>query len=146
MSAERAQRRELPGALGDGDRKRVGDHEAADEECHAGEGQEELLEEADELVRIRGVFLSRFGARRDLPRPAEGSAGSWSSSCGSLTPGFAATAISSSFPCWRRGAAQSARLEAGERRAADRGHKYPPEIRRRGAPPVGLRADLPVRA
>ena len=54
--AERAQRRELARALGDRDRERVRDHEAADEERDAAEREQEVLQEADEARRVRRVL------------------------------------------------------------------------------------------
>ena len=97
--AERAERRELACPLGDRDRERVRDHERADEERDAAEGEQELLQEGDELVGVlrrppapapspvRTCVLGRQD-RRDLARRA--SPGE--------TPGLAATAISSSLP------------------------------------------------
>ena len=51
--ADRAQRRELARALGDRDRERVRDHEAADEERDAAEREQEAAQERDERVRVR---------------------------------------------------------------------------------------------
>src|SRR5205085_6393485 len=59
-----AQRRELARALRDRDRQRVRDHEAPDEERDAAEGEQELLQEADEALRVLGVL-----ARLRLTRP-----------------------------------------------------------------------------
>ena len=58
--AERAQRRELAHPLGDRDRERVRDHEGADEERDAREGEQDVLEEGDEAARS---FLSSFDLR-----------------------------------------------------------------------------------
>ena len=61
--ADRAQRRELAGPLRNGDRQRVRDHERADEQRDAAEGEQEALEEAEEarLARIL-VGLTFSGA------------------------------------------------------------------------------------
>ena len=56
-AAEGPDRRELAGALRDRDRERVRDHEAADEERDARKGEQEALEEGDELVRVLGVLF-----------------------------------------------------------------------------------------
>ena len=64
--AERPDRRELARALRDRDRERVRDHEAADEERDAGEGEQEALEEGDELVRVGRVLLRLLGGELDL--------------------------------------------------------------------------------
>ena len=48
-SADRAQGRELPRALGNGDGERVRDHEGADEQRDAAEGEQEALEEVRKL-------------------------------------------------------------------------------------------------
>ena len=58
--AERAQRRELARALGDGDRERVGDHEAADEQGDPAEGEQEVPEDVEETVRCH--LYQRVGA------------------------------------------------------------------------------------
>ena len=96
--AERAQRRELARPLRDRDRERVRDHEAADEERDAAEREQELLQERDERVRVRRVLLSP--ARSPVRACAVGGriARICCSSSASDTPGFAATAISSSLP------------------------------------------------
>ena len=55
--AERPQRRELPRPLGDRDRERVRDHEGADEERDAAEGEQELLQErGSSFVSLASVF------------------------------------------------------------------------------------------
>jgi len=43
--------------LRDGDRERVGDHEAADEESDAAKTKQELLEEGNERIRVLAVLL-----------------------------------------------------------------------------------------
>ena len=53
--AEGAQRGELTHALGDGDRERVGDHEAADEQRDAAEAEQEVLEDVHALLRVLAV-------------------------------------------------------------------------------------------
>ena len=70
--ADRPERRELPRALGDRDRQRVGDDERADEERDPSEREEEGPEEGDELVRVLGIRLRLLtaglylcGARQD---------------------------------------------------------------------------------
>ena len=55
--AERAQRRKLARALSDGDRERVGDHEAADEQGDPAEGEQEVPEDVEEPVRVVGLLL-----------------------------------------------------------------------------------------
>ncbi len=57
---------ELAGALGDRDRQRVGDHEAADEQRHAGEHEQERLEERQEARDRGGVLLGLLGAGAHL--------------------------------------------------------------------------------
>ena len=49
--ADGAQRRELARALGDRDRERVRDHERADEQRDAAEGEQEVLEERELVAR-----------------------------------------------------------------------------------------------
>ena len=53
--AERAQRGELTHPLGDRDRERVGDHEAADEERDAAEAEQDVLEDAQPILRLLAV-------------------------------------------------------------------------------------------
>ena len=68
---QRAQGRQFPGALGDRDRQRVGDHEAAHEQGDAAEGEQEVLEDVEEPGRVLGGLLrlglagSHLGARRE---------------------------------------------------------------------------------
>ena len=96
--AERAQGRELAGALRDRDRERVGDHERADEERNAREREQERLQEADEAVRVLRV-ARRLGVRRSSPGcRAAGSGGSPRRARSGETPLFAPTRIWSSLP------------------------------------------------
>ena len=96
-AAERSQRGELARPLRDRDRERVRDHEAADEQRDPGEGEQEALEEGDELVRVGRVLRRlRRAVRTCVPREHRRDV---ASSCASLTPGLAAaTAIWSSLP------------------------------------------------
>ena len=55
--ADRAQRRELAGPLRNGDRQRVRDHERADEQRDAAEGEQEALEEAEEALRLARILV-----------------------------------------------------------------------------------------
>ena len=66
--ADRPQRRELAGPLSDRDRQRVGDHERADEEGDAAEGEQEVLQEAGEALRVARVRLRLVRAAPDLRR------------------------------------------------------------------------------
>ena len=67
-AAERPDRGELARPLRDRDRERVRDHEAADEERDPREGEQEALEEGDELVRPLGVLLRLLGRERPRAR------------------------------------------------------------------------------
>ncbi len=71
--AERAQRGELTRPLRDRDRQRVDDHEGADEERHDAEREQEVLQERDELVRLRGVLACLRVTGADLGARAAGS-------------------------------------------------------------------------
>ena len=64
--AERAQRRELPRALGDGDRERVEDHERAHEQRDAAEAEQEVRDELQALVDVLGVGRGLLVAGLDL--------------------------------------------------------------------------------
>ena len=66
--AERAQRRELAHALSDRDRERVRDHEATDEEREAAEPEQEVLDEAQAILRLLAVRGRLSGAGLDLRR------------------------------------------------------------------------------
>ena len=99
--AERPDRRELARPLGDRDRERVRDHEAADEERDPAKTSRKIRKNADELVRVRGVVLGLLrreldlgGGRQDLLDLLD--------ELVSETPGAAATAISSSLPCFSK--------------------------------------------
>jgi hypothetical protein len=63
---ERPKRCELARPLCDGDRKRVRDHEAANEKGDAAETEQELLEEGDEFVGVLGVLVCLRLARTHL--------------------------------------------------------------------------------
>ncbi len=96
--ADRSQGRELARPLRDRDRERVRDHERADEERDAAEREQERLQEGDELVGVLGVGAGLL-LRRSAPGcSGAGSRGSRRRAAWSETPGFAATAISSSLP------------------------------------------------
>ena len=47
----------LAGPLRNGDRQRVGDHERADEQRDAAEGEQESLEEAEEALRLARILV-----------------------------------------------------------------------------------------
>ena len=64
--AERSQRGELAGPLGDRDRQGVEDHERTDEQRDAGEAEQELADHAHSLVELRGIVLRLCGAVLDL--------------------------------------------------------------------------------
>ena len=64
--AERAQRRELARALGDGDRERVEDHERAHEQRDAAEAEQEVGDELQALVGVLGVGRGLGVAGLDL--------------------------------------------------------------------------------
>ena len=64
--AERPQGPELPRPLGDRDRQRVGDHEAAHEQRDAREHEQERLQKREEAVDRRGVLLGLLGPGSDL--------------------------------------------------------------------------------
>ena len=93
--ADGPHRGELARALRDGDRKRVEDDERADEERDAGEGEQEVPDEARELADVVLVLL-RLGLRRSAPVRLAGSTG-WISlmSCSGVVPSVPATEIES---------------------------------------------------
>ncbi len=64
--AERAQRRELTRALGDRDGQRVGDHEAADDQRDAAEGEQEVAEVRHPVACFLGPGLALRGGRLDM--------------------------------------------------------------------------------
>ena len=86
--AERAQRRELARALGDRDRERVRDHEAADEERDAAEREQERLQEADEARRVRRRPRSPARRRSAPACRAAGSPRSAAVSCSGDDAGY----------------------------------------------------------
>ena len=96
--AERAQHRELAGALGDRDREGVEDQERADEQGDPGEDQQRGLDEAGELADVVALGLDVLGAGLDLEvvgqRGLRAIAASWSGE----TPSSAATEIWSNSP------------------------------------------------
>ena len=118
VAPERAQRRELPRPLGDGDRERVGDHERADEERDDPEREQELLQEAGECVRVARVGLGLAVPLRTcvcggrIARIEE-------SRSASLTPDFFETRIWSSLPSLLKRRWALFRSKPGEGRAAD---------------------------
>ena len=64
--ADRPQRGELPRPLGDGDREGVEDDERADEECDAGEREQEVAEELRELAHVVRLLLRLCRRAHDL--------------------------------------------------------------------------------
>ena len=84
------------------------------------EGEQEALQEADELVRVLGV-LGPPAPRPCAPaRSAAGPARSAASSCSVETPGFAATRDLVELAALVEEPLRGREVEAGERRAADR--------------------------
>ena len=97
--AERAQRGQLARALGDRDRQRVGDHEAADEQRDAAEREQEVLEDVQEAAGVLGRLLGLVLTGLDLRARAAAAAGSGSRAGWATCPCLAATLIESSLPC-----------------------------------------------
>ena len=95
--AERAQGGELAEALRNGDRERVRDHEAADEESHPAEAEQEVLDEVQPLLGGARVRARLLGGGLDLGRLGEQRA-DLASSSGVATPSSALTRIRSSLP------------------------------------------------
>ena len=143
-AAERPDGRELARALGDRDRERVRDHEAADEECDAREGEQEALQERDELVRVGRILRRLLGGELRPPRSAAGPLRSPATTSVSETPGSAATAISSNLPALSKifcAVGRSKPASVAPPIVETEPNRTMPEMRSRSTGPLALHAD-----
>ena len=69
--ADGSEGRELARSLGDRDRERVGDHEAADEERDPAESEQEAAQERDEAVRLGRIVVAPAGRPSSPARSQE---------------------------------------------------------------------------
>ena len=116
---ERAQQRELPGALRDDDRERVEDDERADEQRHGGEHQQRGSEEPELFLQVLGRLVGDRRRRDRLRRRRASAASTDARSSLAATPSSPTTLIASKTPSLPSTSLRGLGLEDRERRAAE---------------------------